>query len=72
VKREASPSDRRTQIVKLSAAGKRSLDAMTPEHQRWIDSLFADLTATDRSRLYDLLGKLRSSVQHSLEEECDK
>jgi DNA-binding MarR family transcriptional regulator len=69
VKRETLPSDRRTQIVRLTAAGKRTLDAMTPEHQRWIDSLFAELSPADCTRLYDLLGKLRTSVQNTLAEE---
>ena len=69
VKRETLPSDRRTQIVRLTAAGKRTLDAMTPEHQRWIDSLFAELSPADRTRLYELLGKLRTSVQNTLAEE---
>ena len=72
VKRETMATDRRTQIVRLTPAGKRSLDAMTPEHQEWIDSLFAELTPADRTRLYDLLGKLRTSVQNSLAQEGDK
>lgn len=66
VKREKAPSDRRTQFVRITPAGKRALDAMTPEHQRWIESLFAELTPSERAQLYDLLGKLRTSVQHSL------
>lgn len=72
VKRETLPSDRRTQIVRLTAAGKSTLDAMTPEHQRWIDSLFAELNPADRARLYELLGKLRTSVQNTLAEEGEK
>ncbi len=72
VKRETMATDRRTQIVRLTAAGKRSLDAMTPEHQEWIASLFAELTPADRTRLYDLLGKLRTSVQNSLAQEGEK
>ena len=66
VRRETAPSDRRTQFVRITPAGKRALDAMTPEHQRWIESLFADLTSSERTQLYDLLGKLRTSVQKSL------
>lgn len=72
VKRETLPTDRRTQIVRLTAAGKRSLDAMTSEHQQWIDSLFSELTTADRARLFELLGKLKTSVQNSLAEEGDK
>jgi len=72
VKRETLPTDRRTQIVRLTAAGKRSLDAMTSEHQQWIDSLFSELTSADRARLFELLGKLKTSVQNSLAEEVEK
>jgi len=69
VRRETSPTDRRTQVVRITAAGKRAFDVMAPEHQRWIDSLFAGLSPVEQTRLHDLLGKLRDSVQQSLESE---
>ncbi len=69
VRRETSSTDRRTQVVRLTANGKRSFDLMTPEHQRWIDSLFAGLSPTEQTRLYELLGKLRDSVHESLDSE---
>lgn len=69
VSREPLPDDRRTQIVRLTASGKRAFDAMTPEHQRWIDDLFNGLSTIERRELFELLGKLRSSVQESLDEE---
>ncbi|HUQ49033.1 MAG TPA: MarR family transcriptional regulator [Gemmatimonadaceae bacterium] len=69
VKRDPAPGDKRTQIVKLTASGKRAFDAMTPEHQRWIDDLFGGLSASERRHLYELLGKLRGSVQESLKDE---
>ncbi|HEX2723970.1 MAG TPA: MarR family transcriptional regulator [Gemmatimonadaceae bacterium] len=72
VKRDTSPTDRRTQIVRLTASGRRSLDTMIPEHQQWIDSLFGELTTDDRRRLYELLGKLRTSVQNALAHPGDK
>lgn len=72
VKRDPAPGDKRTQIVKLTVAGKRSFDAMTPEHQRLIDDLFSGLSVAERRNLFDLLGKLRSSVQESISEERAK
>lgn len=72
VKRDPAPGDKRTQIVKLTALGKRSFDAMTPEHQRWIDDLFGGLSASERRHLFELLGKLRSSVQESISDERAK
>jgi DNA-binding MarR family transcriptional regulator len=72
VKRDPAPGDKRTQIVSLTASGKKSFDAMTPEHQRWIDYLFSGLSSSESRHLFELLGKLRSSVQESLVEERTK
>jgi DNA-binding MarR family transcriptional regulator len=69
VNRAASATDRRTQIVHLSAAGRRALHAMAPRHERWIDDMFEELSAEDREQLYALLGKLRASVKRLPTEE---
>jgi DNA-binding MarR family transcriptional regulator len=67
VSRAASPSDGRVQIVRLTATGKRALDAMTPEHHAWLDELFAGLAPDERAQLFTLLGRLRASVRGALE-----
>jgi DNA-binding MarR family transcriptional regulator len=69
VSRAALATDRRTQIVRLTAAGRRALHAMTPAHERWIDDLLAELSSNDRTQLHALLGKVRSSIQSSLSRE---
>ena len=69
VSRAASATDRRTQIVRLSAAGRRALHAMAPEHERWIDDMFAGLSADDRAQLHALLGKLRGSIRQARTED---
>jgi DNA-binding MarR family transcriptional regulator len=69
VHRATSPSDRRTQLVRLTRAGKRALDAMTPAHEAWIDGMFAGLDADDCARLYALLGRLRGSITDALHRE---
>ncbi len=66
VSRAALASDRRTQIVRLTVAGRRALHAMTPAHERWIDELFQEIPPVDREQLSALLGQLRASVQRSL------
>lgn len=71
VSRVASPTDRRIQIVRLTAAGKRALDAMTPEHERWIEELFGGLSAEEQGQLHALLGRLRDSVRDALSGEED-
>ena len=69
VSRAASATDKRTQIVRLSPAGRRAVHAMAPRHEQWIDEMFEDLSADDRAQLYTLLGKLRGSIRQTLSED---
>jgi DNA-binding MarR family transcriptional regulator len=71
VSRAASATDRRTQIVRLSAAGRRALHAMVPRHEQWIDDMFQQMSPDERAQLYTLLGRLRGSIKRSLREETD-
>ena len=63
ISREAPANDRRTQLVKLTPAGKRAFDAMTPQHETWIDALFAGLTRDEMATLLDLLGRRKASLK---------
>lgn len=63
--RAPSPSDRRRSRVKLTVAGKRAFDAMTPTHERWIDDLLAGLSRAEMAELLALLAKLKRSIQAS-------
>ena len=65
VSRVTSATDRRTQIVRLSAAGRRALHAMTPVHEQWIDDMFAALSPDEHAQLDALLGRLRDSIRTS-------
>lgn len=65
VSRAVSPQDRRTQMVRLTPLGKRTLDAMTPDHLAWVESMFDGLTTDERDQLYILLGKLRTSARRA-------
>jgi DNA-binding MarR family transcriptional regulator len=69
VSRAVSPTDRRTQIVRLTASGRRALHAMTPAHERWIDDMFGGLTPDECAQLHSLLGRLRGSIRDSLSPE---
>lgn len=60
--------DRRAQLVRLTAAGKRAFDAMTPIHGAWIATMFKDLDRHDMAALYALLGRLKEGVAASPEE----
>ncbi|HSE77880.1 MAG TPA: MarR family transcriptional regulator [Alphaproteobacteria bacterium] len=74
VSRLPSRADRRQSRVKLTPAGKRAFDAMTPVHERWIDEMLAAMSRREMAQLLDLLGKLKRSVQSAglPDEPCDK
>jgi DNA-binding MarR family transcriptional regulator len=63
VSRRAPDNDRRMQRIRLTAAGKRALNAMTPGHHRWINEMFDGMGAHEREQLYELMGELKRSVQ---------
>lgn len=59
VTREASPTDRRAWIVRLTPKGRRSFEAMARAHEEWILELFSGLSRTEMQQLHALLGELR-------------
>lgn len=65
VKRTQSARDRRSSHVSLTPAGKKAFDAMTPQHEAWIDIMMAGLSRQDMQQLFQLLGKLKQSVLQS-------
>ena len=69
VTRATSPTDGRSQVIRLSAQGRRAFNTMAPFHEEWIEEMFADLPVDGRERLYDTLGVLRDSIKASLPDE---
>ena len=67
VHRSVASHDRRSQIVRLTSAGKRAFDRMVPEHRAWVEEMFAGLSQEDRAQLYELIGKLKNSAQAVLD-----
>ena len=63
VKRATSSHDRRAQRVRLTAAGKRAFDSMAAEHRRWIESMLGQMPGEDARKLYQLMGRLKETVQ---------
>jgi DNA-binding MarR family transcriptional regulator len=64
IRRRTSTIDRRAQIVCLTPKGERALAAMIPEHHAWLSELFENVSPNERERLYELVGALKSSVEH--------
>jgi DNA-binding MarR family transcriptional regulator len=71
VERKPLPGDRRAALVRLTPAGRKTFDRMARVHEGWIVDLLAGLTPDERTRLHELLGKVKQHVQahHTLEEE---
>ena len=63
VAREAPARDRRLARVRLTQAGKRAFDAITPAHARWIDEAMRGLRRGEMAQLHALLGRLKDAVQ---------
>jgi len=62
IDRRPSPKDRRSQIVSLTADGRRAFRAMARAHEDWIAEMFAELSAADIEALMRLLGKTKISA----------
>ena len=62
IARRALPKDRRVQIVKLTAAGRRTFRGMARANGNWISDIFADLDANDIEALMQLLAKTKASA----------
>ena len=62
VERQPAPGDRRAQLVRLTRAGKRAFDRMTPAHAAWIHELFAGLDRAALTNLFDSLARLKTSL----------
>jgi len=63
--RRASPSDRRVQLVSLTAEGRRTFRTMARANADWTSELFADLTPADIEQLMGLLSKTKQSARRA-------
>ena len=68
--RQPAPNDRRAQLVRLTAEGRRSFRAMAAEHERWIADFFADLAPAEQATLMKLLGKAKASTRKTIADDA--
>ena len=72
VDRRAAPNDRRSQLVTLTAEGRRTFRAMAGAHEDWVAEIFADLSATELETLMRLLAKAKTSAHKAMNTGTDK
>jgi DNA-binding MarR family transcriptional regulator len=66
IERRPSPSDRRAQLVNLTAEGRKSFRTMARIHEGWIAELFSSLNPDDVESLMQALARTKASVRKSM------
>ena len=64
--RQPAPNDRRAQLVRLTAEGRKSFRAMAASHEDWVAEILGDLTSSERETLMRLLGKAKASARKAM------
>jgi DNA-binding MarR family transcriptional regulator len=64
--RRPSPNDRRSQIVSLTAEGRRAFRAIARTHEDWIAEMLAGLDTADIDALMGLLAKTKKSARKAV------
>jgi DNA-binding MarR family transcriptional regulator len=72
IDRRAAPKDRRSQIVSLTAEGRRAFRAMARTHENWIAEIFGELSASDIDTLMKMLAKAKTSTAEAIGAEKDR
>jgi DNA-binding MarR family transcriptional regulator len=62
IRRKPSPTDRRVQIVSLTAEGRRVFRTMARANADWVGEIFADLTKDEIETLMTLLARTKASA----------
>jgi len=68
VRRRTRPEDRRSQLVRLTAAGSTAFESMAGAHEGWIASMLSGLSEEEVEQLNRLLSKAKRSVLDGEEE----
>ncbi len=66
IRRKPSPTDRRVQIVSLTAAGRKFFRAMARANADWIGEIFTDLNKSEIEMLMPLLAKCKGSARKAV------
>ena len=66
IDRRAAPKDRRSQIVSLTAEGRRAFRTMARTHENWIAEIFGELSASDIDMLMKMLAMAKTSTADAI------
>ena len=63
IRREPTPTDRRSFMVSMTEKGRKAYKEMELEYEKLLDKLFNDMTLDDSDMFTGMLGKIRESVE---------
>jgi DNA-binding MarR family transcriptional regulator len=66
IDRRPSPTDRRAQLVSLTAEGRRFFRSLARANADWIGEIFAGLSHDETEELMRLLGKAKTSARKAI------
>jgi DNA-binding MarR family transcriptional regulator len=69
VERRVRPGDKRAQMLRLTAKGRRDFARQSAAHEAWVAELLDGMAEGERATLFLLLGKAKSSVRGALTSE---
>lgn len=64
--RRASPTDRRSNQVKMTVEGRKLFHKLKGDHEKWMNEILADIDPEDEARLIDLLIDVRRAFELTL------
>src|SRR3954469_12572750 len=66
IDRKPSPTDRRAQIVSLTAEGRKAFRAMARANGDWVGEIFSGLSRSEINELMRLLDKAKASTRRTI------
>ena len=66
VERRTRPGDRRAQLLRLTAKGRREFARQSAAHENWVAELLGGLEPEERATLFRLLGRTKALVRAAL------
>jgi len=62
VERLPDPVNRRASLARMTAKGRKAFDAAAKANETWIADMFSALSATEKSTMFDMLGRQKDFV----------
>jgi DNA-binding MarR family transcriptional regulator len=67
LERRTAPNDRRSQLIRLTRAGRAHFGRMAAAHEQWIAELLSELRGRDMAAAMAELAKVKQSVSRAIE-----